>query len=82
MPRVNELCAALAKEIAKENFEVNQLVYREEAVEHAEKGTTESSYMKGAIEVVEWYVNDQIFSELLPEAEKEYQRLMEETYYK
>ena len=80
--KYKQLIKELANQVALSQFEVNHQCYKEEAECYAKEGVTESKYMKGTEEHIEFYVDEVVAIELLERAKKEYKRLIKEKYNK
>jgi len=77
---INNLLQQLAVEIAKTHFEINQEIYRNDAVALANDGVTEAEYMYGCDEHIGAYIGEDLVYTLTDRAEKEYRKLVESKY--
>lgn len=75
-----QIIAALGAHLAKQHFEVNQEIYRDESDSFANEGTTEAMYMAGSGEHIRPAIEEDIASAIADAACEHYERLVRAKY--
>lgn len=77
---IKKRMSALAKEIARSHFEVNQEFYADDAEYLANDGITERKYVSDCAEFISCDIDENVARVLEAEALKEYKRLVKAKY--